>query len=184
MTLDWDAPDSGGSPITDYRVQYREAGALTWRTFPDGTSTATAATVTLLVNGTTYRVPGAGAQRRRMGAPVQHRLHHPDRGHRAGGPASLTATPGNQQVTLTWSAPADDGGSPIPDYQVQYRTGGGSWGSPSTRPASRSDGELLTNGTTYEFQVRAATAIGPGPWSATASATPAAPPPCRGPRRA
>ena len=33
----------------------------------------------------------------------------------------------------------------------------------------------LNNGTTYEFQVRAVNGVGPGPWSSTASATPAAP---------
>lgn len=36
-------------------------------------------------------------------------------------PTALVGTPGNAQVALTWSAPADDGGSAITDYIVQYR---------------------------------------------------------------
>ena len=36
-------------------------------------------------------------------------------------PTSLAGTPGAAQVSLTWSAPVSDGGSPILDYIVQYR---------------------------------------------------------------
>jgi hypothetical protein len=53
--LGWVAPASdGGSPITDYLVEYSSDGGTTWTTFPDGTSTATSATVTGLVSGEEY----------------------------------------------------------------------------------------------------------------------------------
>jgi hypothetical protein len=52
--LTWTAPSAGSSPITDYLVQYRLAGATSWSTFADGTSTTTSATVTGLTAGTTY----------------------------------------------------------------------------------------------------------------------------------
>ena len=55
VTLEWSVPtDTGGSPITDYRIQYSEDG-LQWTTFADAVSTATSATVTGLINGNTYR---------------------------------------------------------------------------------------------------------------------------------
>lgn len=52
--LTWTAPSDGGSAITDYVVQWSPAGANTWTTFADGTSTTAAATVTGLTASTSY----------------------------------------------------------------------------------------------------------------------------------
>lgn len=53
MPLTWTAP-VGGAVLTDYVVQHSPAGAGTWTTFSDGTSTATSTTVTGLTPGTSY----------------------------------------------------------------------------------------------------------------------------------
>lgn len=50
VNLSWTAPGDGGSPITDYLVEFDDGSG--WATFVDGVSTATTATVTGLVNGT------------------------------------------------------------------------------------------------------------------------------------
>jgi hypothetical protein len=55
VALTWEAPDSGGSAITDYVIEWSADGGTTWETFDDGVSTAVAATVTGLTNGTEYR---------------------------------------------------------------------------------------------------------------------------------
>lgn len=52
--LTWTAPSNGGSAITDYVIQWSPAGAGTWTTFADGTSTTAATTVTGLSASTSY----------------------------------------------------------------------------------------------------------------------------------
>jgi hypothetical protein len=84
-------------------------------------------------------------------------------------PQNVTATPGDGTVTLNWSAPADDGGSAVTQYEVS--PGSGTW--------IASNGETshtfndLTNATQYSFRVRAVNAIGGGD-AETVSATPSA----------
>ncbi len=57
LDLSWTAPaDPGASAISDYLVQYRTSPGGSWFTFADGASTAAAATITGLVNGTAYDV--------------------------------------------------------------------------------------------------------------------------------
>ena len=87
-----------------------------------------------------------------------------------GAPTNLVADGGNEQVTLSWDAPEDDGGFAITDYEVRIN-GRGSWISiDSTRTAHTVTG--LTIGTAYVFQVRAVNAAGSSPYSNRAEATP------------
>lgn len=80
--------------------------------------------------------------------------------------ASLTATsvPGSGTVQLVWTAPADDGGSPITGY-MPYRNLP-DW-TPSTPVGATVRDYSLTNftfGTQYSVGVRAINSVGPGPW--------------------
>lgn len=52
--LTWTAPSNGGSAITDYVIQWSPAGANTWTTFADGTSTTAGTTITGLTASTSY----------------------------------------------------------------------------------------------------------------------------------
>ena len=85
-------------------------------------------------------------------------------------PRNLTAVGGDGQVVLSWTAPENDGGFAITDYE--YRINGrGSWISiGSTQTTHTVTG--LTNGTAYVFQVRAVNAAGSSPYSNQAEATP------------
>ena len=89
-------------------------------------------------------------------------------------PTGLTAESGDQSATLTWGAPADDGGTAIVRYELRYQETGGSYGSwapvPGGGSARSATVRNLDNGTSYEFQVRAFNGISPG-HAATASAT-------------
>lgn len=86
----------------------------------------------------------------------------------------LGGTPGNAQVALSWSAPAN-GGSPITDYLVEYRTSpAGSWTTFSHTASAATSRTVtgLSNGTAYDFRVSAVNAIGTGTASATVTSTP------------
>ena len=77
---------------------------------------------------------------------------------------------------MSWTAPADNGAA-IDDYDVRYRTGGGSWRELADDVKSTSTTATitgLTNGTAYAVQVRAGNSAGDGPWSASATGTPVA----------
>jgi fibronectin type 3 domain-containing protein len=86
-----------------------------------------------------------------------------------GAPTLNTATPGNAQVSLSWSAPASNGGSPITGYTATATPGGATC---STGGATTCTITGLTNGTSYSFTVRATNAAGTGSPSNTLSATP------------
>ncbi len=93
-------------------------------------------------------------------------------------PTGLTPTAGNGQVSLAWTAPADNG-TAITDYIVEYKL--------TTEPTTWSvfaDGTStlatavvtgLSNRSSYDFRVSAVNAVGQGTASATATTTPADP---------
>ncbi|HXZ73943.1 MAG TPA: fibronectin type III domain-containing protein [Streptosporangiaceae bacterium] len=172
VTLSWDPPASdGGSPVTGYHLYVRTTAGFNGGA-PLATVPGTAVTVTGLTNGITYyfrvtavnqvgEVPGAEVRDVPVTVP--------------GPPAGLTAVPGDGQVTLSWAAPASDGGSPVSGYIIYRGTSpGGETGTPvNGSPVTATSYTVtgLTNGTTYYFKVVAVNAAGLSPLSNEASAT-------------
>ena len=87
-----------------------------------------------------------------------------------GAPTAVTAAAGDASVTLSWTAPASDGGSAITGYQVDVLTGTTVQRTVSpTGTATSTVVTGLTNGTAYNFVVRAVNAVGTGAESAASN---------------
>ena len=90
-------------------------------------------------------------------------------------PTGFTVTPGNGQVTLSWSDPSD---ATISKWQVQCKRADGSYGSWMDIPDASTTGYTisgLTNGVSYECRIRAVNGAGPGPASDVVVVTPTDP---------
>ena len=91
-----------------------------------------------------------------------------------GAPTGLSVGSLNGQIRLTWTAPSNNGGASITDYEYRYRVNNtGSWGS-WISSGDTSIGENipgLISGTFYGFQVRAVNSEGESAASNTATGT-------------
>src|SRR5207245_1992752 len=75
-----------------------------------------------------------------------------------GAPTIGTASGGNAQASVTWTAPASDGGSPITRYTATPAPGG--LPTSVVAPATSATVSGLTNSLTYTFTVTATNVIG------------------------
>ena len=165
VTLSWMNP--GDNTIRKY--QYSTDGGGTFHHMNGSSWVTTTHTVTGLSNGTQYTLAlravnafGDGPASTANAMPLW------------AAPANLSATPGDRQVTLTWTDPGD---STITKYQVSTDGGvifidiGGSNSATTANTVTHLSGApatRLSNGTTYTLALRAANASAHG---AASSAT-------------
>ncbi len=90
-------------------------------------------------------------------------------------PINLAAIIDSNKITLSWAAPAFQGGFSVTDYLVEYKlTSSNSW---SSVVSSSNSIEIinLANNNSYDFRVSARNVIGQGIASSQISATPGSP---------
>ena len=153
VMLSWVQP-SGGAALTHY--EYEQDGSVTW-TSTGGT--APSHTVTGLTNGQPYTFKVRAVNSAGQSAATNSRSATPTTTEPEA-PESLRFTPGDQQVTLRWRAPTNDGGEPILRYEYD-QDGSGTWISTDGTATSHTV-TGLNNGQTYTFRVRAVNALGNG----------------------
>ena len=83
-------------------------------------------------------------------------------------PRDFAVAPGNAEVTGSWTAPIDDGGDEITDYE--YQRDGGTWESAGLSGTFTDTG--LNNGQTYRYKMRAVNPQGNSVETAEVSVTP------------
>ena len=178
VALSWRAPGAPLESTGDYQFRFRAAGAADWSawTVVAGGRAARGDTVKDLDNGTAYEFEVRWSARTRgFGEAAQA-----DATPRTvpGAPRDLEAAPGNGAVTLSWRAPANDGGTPVTGYEYRHAAGTAAFPSLWTRAGADLDETVggLDNDTAYRFEVRAVNAAGAGVLSASAAATPRAGP--------
>ena len=94
-----------------------------------------------------------------------------------GRPDALAAVAGDGTVALTWAAPAEDGGEAVASYDVEIGIGGDWSAGPDMVTGLTGTSTTisdLTNGTAYDFRVRAVNGAGAGEWSEAVVSTPKA----------
>jgi len=170
VTLTWAAPATdGGSPITNYTI-YRGTSpgdeSLKAEIGDELTYTDTG-----LINGQTYyyevsakNMAGEGPYSTEVNATPATTPSEP---------LSVIATAGDGQITITWTAPASDGGLPITNYTI-YRgsASGGETLLVTLGNVLTYTDTSLTNGQTYYYRVTASNAVGEGSPSIEVSARP------------
>jgi hypothetical protein len=169
--VSWAAPaDNGGAAITGYRVWYRLESAATWTAVSPDRGVVTSTTVSGLANGSRYvfkvaaiNAKGVGAESAVSTALLVATV--------PGAPTGVAASVSAGQATVSWAAPADNGGAAITGYRVRLSRNGGAWEAFQTVGNVASTTLTgLTNGATYVFQVLAVNAVGDGAISAASNA--------------
>ena len=174
VQLDWTAPASnGGLPINRYQYRYKAGTGsfTTWTNVPGSNVNTTTYTVTGLTNGTIHTFEVRAATASTFGVAVSGTetpmADPPDK-------PSVRVQGRDTELYVSWTV-ADDGGSPITEHQVQWKSGTQSFDSSRQQDGFTTTNTLienLTNGTEYDVQVRVMNSAGWSPWSDSVSRTP------------
>ena len=159
LEVSWPAP---AYPVESYEVRYRVKDSEEW-TDAAHEGTGTSITLTDLIPGTTYEAQILAQ------TTVGPSPWSPSVSGMTGLAASTLGDALPTTLEVSWPAPA----YPVEGYEVRYRVKDSEEWTDAAHEGTGSSITLtdLIPGTVYEWQVRARTRGGPGPWSALNSGT-------------
>ena len=138
------------------------------------TTNVTSFTVTGLGNGTTYSFTVSAVNGVGMGSASSPSAAVTPLGV-ASAPTAFAETHSSAGATVTWNAPATNGGQAVLGYRLELRIADEDWVVLSTSATSPFDIDGLSPGTSYEARVLAVNAVGNSEWQTVAFSI-AAPP--------
>ncbi|KAJ1363943.1 Twitchin [Parelaphostrongylus tenuis] len=156
-TLNWKPPeDDGGEPIDHYEIEKMSTKDGIW--VPCGRSNDTNFVVDTLSKGDHYKFRVKAVNSEGASDPLES-----DTDVLAKNPFDRPDKPGRPEPTdwdsdhvdLKWEPPANDGGAPIEEYQIEKRTKYGRWEPAITVPGGSTTATVpdLTPNEEYEFRV-------------------------------
>ena len=177
IDLEWELPaDTGGAPVTGYRIEVYDDGGSLWEVLESDTRSPVTSYHHLgLPPGSTRRYRVSAINGVGMGGTSDVAVATtdpvvPDR------PLGLAATAeGSYRIGLAWQAPEYDGGAPVTGYRIEVFDGGTSpWKvlEDDTRSAATEYAHAgVGPGSTWHYRVSAINAAGVGRPSTMAEAT-------------
>ena len=174
VQLDWTAPSSdGGSAILSYEYRYQPSSGSfnNWDSVPGSNVNTTTHSITGLDNGTAYTFEVRAATASNKGASASATATPAGV---APGKPSVTVTGRPESLYVSWTV-SNDGGSPVTEYQVQWKSGSDAFSAANQKTGLTSTSTLiedLIDLTPYDVRVRAMNTAGWGDWSETKSGTP------------
>ena len=166
-SVSWIALSNGGSPVISYTVTpfIGTAAQAAGTTVVRGNGSAPPTSVTISgLRHATYTFQVVATNPVGNSAPSSSNAVTPRTA--PGAPTNVQAVPTDGAAMVTWSAPADDGGSPVTGYTIESSPSGGLAGTLGKTASRVPD---LTNGAAYTFVVRAINALGAGDPSAASN---------------
>jgi len=176
VTLAWTAPTSdGGSSITGYKVERSTDAGVTWTVLTASTgSSSTSYTATGLTNGSAYAFRVSAVNAVGTGTASATASATPD--VVPGAPTSVATTSTHAEATVSWVAPASNGGTAVTGFTVAWTSNAvqGMTAGSAMAAAGTTSYRLtgLVNGVTYAFTVTATNAAGNGAASTSVAAVP------------
>jgi hypothetical protein len=170
-TVSWSPPSTGGAP-SSYTITPYIGSTAQPTTTVSGMTTSTQ--VTGLTQGIMYTFTVQASNSVGSGpVSAQSNAVTPAAASTPSPPLNVTAGPATGQALVSWTAPANNGGSSITSYTITPYAGSTAQTAVQVSGASATSAIItgLTNGTAYTFTVKATNAIGTGPESGASSAT-------------
>jgi hypothetical protein len=183
VSLSWAAPASnGGGSIVSYEISfYDQNGDLGGQVMSEGSATTAVLGYPDIVPGEAYRFEVSALNRVHQGVPSARSAPAvmpaaPPTAPTGVGATRIASANGQGAATVTWTAPADDGGAPITEYRIAWFVDGeyvdAAWRAGNATSAVIGYPDLRTN-TPVTFEVSAVNGFGPG--DASVASSPVAP---------